>query len=66
MCQSWRLTIGSMCNSMGFYDFGRFYNLAPGEFNQTVDSVGIGARSNLLVSSHDEFRKFLLAALTGC
>ena len=47
MCQSWRLTIGSMCNSMGFYDFGRFYNLAPGEFNQTVDSVGIGARSNL-------------------
>jgi len=31
----------------GFYDFGRFYNLAPGEFNQTVDSVGIGARSNL-------------------
>jgi hemolysin activation/secretion protein len=30
-----------------FYDFGRFYNLAPGEFNQTVDSVGIGARSNL-------------------
>jgi len=66
MCQSWRLTIGSMCNSMGFYDFGRFYNLAPGEFNQTVDSVGIGARSNLLVSSHDEFRKLLLAALTGC
>jgi hemolysin activation/secretion protein len=31
----------------GFYDFGRFYNLAPGIFNQTVDSVGIGARSNL-------------------
>jgi hemolysin activation/secretion protein len=31
----------------GFYDFGRFYNLAPGEFNQTVDSFGIGARSNL-------------------
>jgi len=31
----------------GFYDFGRFFNLAPGEFNQTVDSVGIGARSNL-------------------
>ncbi len=31
----------------GFYDFGRFYNLAPGEFNQTVDSAGIGARSNL-------------------
>ncbi len=31
----------------GFYDFGRFYNLAPGEFNRTVDSVGIGARSNL-------------------
>jgi len=31
----------------GFYDFGRFYNLAPGAFNQTVDSVGIGARSNL-------------------
>jgi hypothetical protein len=24
----------------GFYDFGRFYNLAPGEFNQTVDSFG--------------------------
>jgi len=31
----------------GFYDFARFYNLAPGEFNQTVDSFGIGARSNL-------------------
>jgi len=31
----------------GFYDFGRFYNLAPGTFNQTVDSFGIGARSNL-------------------
>ena len=31
----------------GFYDFGRFYNLAPGAFNQTVDSFGIGARSNL-------------------
>jgi hemolysin activation/secretion protein len=31
----------------GFYDFGRFYNLAPGEFSQTVDSVGLGARSNL-------------------
>ena len=31
----------------GFYDFGRFYNLAPGVFNQTVDSAGIGARSNL-------------------
>jgi hemolysin activation/secretion protein len=31
----------------GFYDFGRFYNLAPGTFNQTVDSLGIGARSNL-------------------
>jgi hemolysin activation/secretion protein len=31
----------------GFYDFGRFYNLAPKEFNQTVDSFGIGARSNL-------------------
>jgi hemolysin activation/secretion protein len=31
----------------GFYDFGRFYNLAPGELDQTVDSFGIGARSNL-------------------
>jgi len=31
----------------GFYDFGRFYNLAPGVFNQTVDSAGTGARSNL-------------------
>ena len=31
----------------GFYDFGRFYNLGAGEFNQTVDSVGIGARSSL-------------------
>ena len=31
----------------GFYDFARVYNLAPGLFNQTVDSVGIGARSNL-------------------
>jgi hemolysin activation/secretion protein len=31
----------------GFYDFARVYNLAPGVFNQTLDSVGIGARSNL-------------------
>ena len=31
----------------GFYDFGRFYNLGAGEFNQTVDSFGIGARSSL-------------------
>jgi len=33
----------------GFYNFGQFYNLAPGEFNQTAASVGIGARSNLRV-----------------
>ena len=31
----------------GFYDFGRVYNLGPGEFDQTVDSIGIGARSDL-------------------
>ena len=31
----------------GFYDFARVYNLAPGVFNQTLNSVGIGARSNL-------------------
>ena len=31
----------------GFYDFARVYNLAPGVFNQTLDLVGIGARSNL-------------------
>jgi hemolysin activation/secretion protein len=30
-----------------FYDFGRAYNLAPGESDQTLDSVGIGARSDL-------------------
>ena len=36
-----------MCKFYGFYDFGRFYSLAPGEFNQTVDSFGIGAHSNL-------------------
>jgi hemolysin activation/secretion protein len=31
----------------GFYDFGRAYNLAPGEPDVTIDSVGIGARSDL-------------------
>ncbi len=31
----------------GFYDFGRAYNLVPGEPDQTLDSVGIGARSDL-------------------
>jgi hypothetical protein len=30
----------------GFYDFDRFYNLAPGEFNQTADSVGVGAQQS--------------------
>ena len=30
----------------GFYNFGQFYNLAPGEFNQTADSVGIGAQQS--------------------
>ncbi|HEY3909073.1 MAG TPA: ShlB/FhaC/HecB family hemolysin secretion/activation protein [Stellaceae bacterium] len=31
----------------GFYDFGRAYNLAPGEFDQTLDSIGLGARSDV-------------------
>jgi hemolysin activation/secretion protein len=31
----------------GFYDFGRAYNLVPGEPNQTLDSIGIGARSDV-------------------
>jgi hemolysin activation/secretion protein len=31
----------------GFYDFGRAYNLAPGEFDQTLDSIGVGARSDV-------------------
>jgi hemolysin activation/secretion protein len=31
----------------GFYDYGRAYNLVPGEANQTLDSVGIGARSDV-------------------
>jgi hemolysin activation/secretion protein len=31
----------------GFYDFGRAYNLAPGEADVTIDSLGIGARSDL-------------------
>ncbi len=31
----------------GFYDFGRAYNLAPGEFDQTLNSIGLGARSDV-------------------
>jgi hemolysin activation/secretion protein len=31
----------------GFYDLGRAYNLAPGEADVTIDSLGIGARSDL-------------------
>ena len=31
----------------GFYDFGRAYNLVPGEPNQTLNSVGLGARGDL-------------------
>jgi hemolysin activation/secretion protein len=31
----------------GFYDYGRAYNLAAGEFDQTLDSIGIGARSDV-------------------
>jgi hemolysin activation/secretion protein len=31
----------------GFYDYGRAYNLASGEFDQNLDSIGIGARSDV-------------------
>jgi hemolysin activation/secretion protein len=31
----------------GFYDFGRAYNLVPGESNQTLQSIGVGARSDV-------------------
>ena len=30
-----------------FYDYGRAYNLVPGQPDHTIDSIGIGARSNL-------------------
>jgi len=31
----------------GFFDYGRSYNLVPGSVDQTIDSTGIGARSDL-------------------
>jgi hemolysin activation/secretion protein len=31
----------------GFYDLGRAYNLAPGEADVTINSFGIGARSDV-------------------
>lgn len=31
----------------GFFDYGRAYRLAPGEVDHTVDSLGIGARSDV-------------------
>jgi hemolysin activation/secretion protein len=31
----------------GFFDYGRAYNLIPGSVDRTIDSVGIGARSDL-------------------
>ncbi len=30
-----------------FYDYGRAYNLVPGQPDHTIDSIGLGARSNL-------------------
>jgi len=31
----------------GFFDYGRAYNLIPGSVDRTIDSIGIGARSDL-------------------
>ncbi|MGE5268200.1 MAG: ShlB/FhaC/HecB family hemolysin secretion/activation protein [Thiohalocapsa sp.] len=31
----------------GFFDYGRGYNLVPGSVDRTVDSFGLGVRSNL-------------------
>ncbi|MGC2202357.1 MAG: hypothetical protein WA633_19740, partial [Stellaceae bacterium] len=31
----------------GFWDYGRGYNLAPGEPDHTIQSLGIGVRSDL-------------------
>ncbi|HXO00859.1 MAG TPA: ShlB/FhaC/HecB family hemolysin secretion/activation protein [Stellaceae bacterium] len=30
-----------------FFDYGRTYNLIPGSIDQTIDSIGIGARSDV-------------------